>query len=271
MVGRAAVAASSGGAVQIPLAQIFSGLVEHDDAEIIVALPFGVAVGDVDVAVVRIEPDFRDAEKLRRALVQGRAHDRAVGGIEYAFLSDLQQELFSVVRIFLHDAVLGSVDPHVAFLIDRAAVQILRQNLRIAPGIDHLAVGVKLNHGRRGLPGVQFVVGQAFEVAVHPADVAHALRDEHVVLGVDAHAAHFAGHPSSGQRLGPGGIHFKFGNARLRPRGRGRKNQRRESQTPAGQHQSQQRLRFRFARNFCLLHCYYFAVRLGYSAREFIR
>ena len=50
----------------------------------------------------------------------------AVRGIEDALLADLQQQLFSVVRIFLDDAVLGPVEPHVAVAVDGAAVEILR-------------------------------------------------------------------------------------------------------------------------------------------------
>src|SRR6266403_1607818 len=111
--------------VQFPLAQVVSGLIKHHDAKIIAATPFRMSIGDVHVAIVWIESDFRHPEKLRRACVQGRAGDGAVRGVENAPLSDLQQKFSPLVRIFLHDAVLGSIQPHMALAVDRAAVEIL--------------------------------------------------------------------------------------------------------------------------------------------------
>src|ERR1700693_4115554 len=111
--------------VQFPLAEIVPGAIEYNDTEIVSALPFRMAVGDINIAIMWIECDFRHSEKLRRARIQGRTVHGAVRGIEHAALADLQQKLFSVVRIFLHDAVLGPVEPHMAVAADRAAVEIL--------------------------------------------------------------------------------------------------------------------------------------------------
>src|SRR6267378_2093638 len=64
--------------VQFPLAQVVSGLIKHHDAKIIAATSFRMSIGDVNVAIVRVESDFRHPEKLRRARVQGRAGNGAV-------------------------------------------------------------------------------------------------------------------------------------------------------------------------------------------------
>ena len=72
-------------------------------------------------------------------------------------------------------------------------------------------------------------------MAVHAADVTHALDNEDVILGVDAYAADFSGHPAFRQRLGPIGVHFKPGCAALRLQQSGGRDKSGESQSAAGQ------------------------------------
>src|SRR5712691_11588958 len=54
-----------GRSVHLPLAQVVSGLIKHHDAKIITTLSFGMPIGDINVAIMRIESDFRHAEELR--------------------------------------------------------------------------------------------------------------------------------------------------------------------------------------------------------------
>src|SRR6185369_1084564 len=145
-----------------------------------------MAVGYINVAVMRIESDFRHPEELRSTRIQRRSIDRSVRGIEHTFLSDLKQHFLAVMRILLKDAVFGSVQPDVAVVVHGATVQILWQDLGLTPGIDHFAVAIELEYRRRGLSRIQFIAGQAFQVSIHAADITNALDDENVILSVDA-------------------------------------------------------------------------------------
>jgi len=58
--------------------------------------------------------------------------------------------------------VLGSIEPHMTLAVDRAAVEILGKQVCISPRVHHIALGIKFNHGRRRLSGVQLVIGQSF-------------------------------------------------------------------------------------------------------------
>ena len=87
-----------------------TGAIEYHDAKIIAALSLGVAVGDINVAVMRIERDFRHAEKLRRARIQGRAVHGSVRGIKNAFFTDLQQQRFTYLDRYNPDAYLRGTE-----------------------------------------------------------------------------------------------------------------------------------------------------------------
>src|SRR5258708_28344954 len=92
--------------------------------------------------------------------------------------------------------------------VDRAAVEILGKKVCISPGIDHIALRIEFYDGRRRLSGVQLVIGQTFQMAVHPSDIIHSLNDEYMILGIDAHASHFPGYPALGQGFRPIEIDF---------------------------------------------------------------
>src|SRR5258708_18507298 len=95
--------------------------------------------------------------------------------------------------------------------VDRAAVEILGKQVCVSPGIDHITLRIEFYDGRRRLSGVQLVIGQTFQVAVHPSDIIHSLNDEHMILGIDADAPHFPGYTTLGQGFRPIGIDFIVG------------------------------------------------------------
>src|SRR5262245_31719279 len=80
-------------ALGLPLAQKLAVAIHDRDALVAAA---ALAVGDIDVAVLRVDVDARRHEELRRIRVQRRAFDSAVRGIENAFLAELQQQLAAV-------------------------------------------------------------------------------------------------------------------------------------------------------------------------------
>ena len=92
-----------------------------------------------------------------------------------ALLADLQQQLAAVVRVFLHHAGRGARDPDVVVLVEVAGVQPRIEQLRVAPGIDDVAVRIELDDRRRESSRVQLAVEHVLPV-----------EDEHVVLRVDA-------------------------------------------------------------------------------------
>ena len=63
-------------ALRLPLAQELAIAIHHGDT--LVAVP-ALAVGDVDIAILRIDGDARRHEELRGVRIQRRALDGAVG------------------------------------------------------------------------------------------------------------------------------------------------------------------------------------------------
>src|SRR5882672_10786113 len=80
-------------AVQIPLAQELSGAIKHHDA---VVSPGSLAVGNVNVAILRIDRDARGFKERRVAGVQSFSLRRAIGRVDYPLFPDLEQELASI-------------------------------------------------------------------------------------------------------------------------------------------------------------------------------
>ena len=74
------------GCLAAPLAQELSVFVEHHDAAV------AVAVGDIDVAVGRIDHDRRRHVQLILGSVEANTLSRTIDGIELAADADLQQQ-----------------------------------------------------------------------------------------------------------------------------------------------------------------------------------
>ena len=180
------------GRLASPLPQEFAGLVEHRDA------PVAVAVGDVDVAVARIDHDPRRHVELVLRGVVALAAPRAVDRVEFALGADLQQQL-AVRRVFLDDAVGIAGDIDILVAVDEAAVDRVGHRVLVAPGADDVALHVELDDRRRGDRGFLLLVG----------DVAPVDHVDVVLLG-RADAAELAGDPVLRQFLGPAGIDCEF-------------------------------------------------------------
>ena len=112
--------------------------VEHDDAVV------AVAVGDIDL-VRRVV-----GHHVRRPAEPGLRR-RALGAV---VLADLLEE-FSVRREFQDlVAVVVAAEPDIAVAVDVDAVLVLTHGwpaLGAAPGGEQIAVGIELQHRRRGL------------------------------------------------------------------------------------------------------------------------
>ena len=154
-----------------------------------------------------------------RVGVQRRALFGAIGGIECALPADLLQEPAAVMGIFLDHAARRARDPDVVVLVEVAGVQAVLggtvaqsgdgalDEIGIAPGMDHRACGIELDHQRRQPAGVQVSIQHVL-----------AIEQQHVVLGVDAMAAEAAGHPSVWEWLRKGDVYLVARRGALRPR-----------------------------------------------------
>src|SRR3984885_507750 len=99
-----------------PLAQELALGVEDDDAMV------AIAVGAIDIAVVRIDCDVGGFVEKQRALVGAGLAAFFVRMVADAFAPDLQQQLLAVMRPFLHDPIGAAADPDVILLVDEAAM-----------------------------------------------------------------------------------------------------------------------------------------------------
>ena len=81
-----------------PLAQELAGTIHDGDTAVAVA-PF--AVGNVNVAILRIDKNARGHKENRSLGIERFSFDRAVGGIDRALLANLKEHLAAVMRIFL--------------------------------------------------------------------------------------------------------------------------------------------------------------------------
>ena len=68
-----------------------------------------------------------------------------------------------------------------------------------------------------------------------PANVANPLGNKNVIMGINAHAANFPGHPAIRQGLWPIRIDLEFGNAGLRRQRRCPEHSGQDHKRPAGQ------------------------------------
>src|SRR5262249_15761357 len=99
-----------------PLAKEFAGCVEDDDPMV------GVAVGDIKIAISRIDGNVGGLVQKERAFVSSRLAAFVVRIVADALAADLEQELLAVVRPFLHDSISVPTNPDVIVLVDEAAV-----------------------------------------------------------------------------------------------------------------------------------------------------
>ena len=135
------------------------------------------------------------------ARIQRGALFRAVRRVEFPFGTDLQQQ-FAVTRILLSYRIGIAAYPQIALVIEVAVVNTAGDHLRISPEIDNVAFGIELDHRRRGSPNLFFLGRQVVRVG-------SPVHNEHMVICIDARAAHISGHPIIWQRPGPERVHLK--------------------------------------------------------------
>ena len=175
------------GRLASPLAQELAVLVEHHDA------PVAVAVGDVDVAVARIDHDGRTACGAGRA---PRCCPRRAACRRPNRTCRACRSAAAAFRPGAYFWTMASPLPATqTFLsaIDEAAVDRAGHRGLIAPGADHVAVDVELDDRGRRDRGFLLLVGD-----VAPVDHVD------VVLLARADAAELAGDPVLRQVLRPG-------------------------------------------------------------------
>ena len=207
------------GAHAAHLAQEVPFSVEDDDAMV------AVAVRDVDAPSltgdgIRVGVDGDVRRKVQQRMTAARLADvgarpgpaREVGSVAQKLGSDLEQQRLAVVRVLLDDAIVAvAADPHIALVVDEAAVDAVRQDgvatrvrtarheRRVAPGVGHAAILIELDNGGRGdRPGrAADSLGRRQAAGLKAAG-----HDEEVVAGIDAGASDLARHPVVGQRPG---------------------------------------------------------------------
>src|SRR6267143_1370080 len=101
------------------------------------------------------------------------------------------------MRIFLHHAIPAAAYPQISVAVEAASVKEFGEEVRISPGIDHIAVAIKFNYRRSLTPGFQLVVRQFAPV-----------QDEHVILSIHAYRPQLPCYPGIRQGLGPIWIHL---------------------------------------------------------------
>src|SRR5262249_26562402 len=154
------------------------------------------AVGDVDVAVLPIDLNARRRGESGGVGIERHALDAAVGGVEHALAAELLEELAAVMGVFLDHPARRACDPDIIVRVKMAGVQpelgrpVAQARDRaldefgIAPGMDHLAGRVELDHERRELPGIELAIEDVLTI-----------EKKHVVLRIDAVAAETARDP----------------------------------------------------------------------------
>src|SRR5580704_2208044 len=198
-----------------PLAQEIAVPIEHQDAAVAIA---AFAVGDVDVAVSPIDLNARGRGEASVARVERLALGGAVGGVEHALAAKLRKQLAAVVGVFLDHAARRACDPDVVVRVKMAGVQPelgrtvaqasdrALDEIGIAPGMDHLAGRVELDHQRREMPGIEFAIEHVL-----------AIEKEHMVLCIDAVTAETARDPQVREGFWEGGIELVARRDALRP------------------------------------------------------
>src|ERR1700682_4050716 len=178
------------GARRAPLAQVAAGLVEDDHPVI------PVAVRDVDVAVRRIHRHVRRLVQQRLAGV--RAGGFATRPVTHAPHPDRHLP-DAAMRVLLDDSVFIAGDPDVVLEIDEAAVQAVRQEFEVAPGVHHVPVAVELDDRRRRLPHDRLFRRQVSRRSAGGT----AVDREEVIVRVEAGSRDLAGDPPIRKRFRP--------------------------------------------------------------------
>ena len=186
-----------------PLPQELAFGVENHDAVV------AVAVGDKDIAVVRIDRYVGGLVEKQRTPVAAGLAAFFIPIVTDALATDLKQQLFAVMRPFLHDPVSVAADPDVVLPVDKAPMDGFRHQFWIAPGVHHVPVGIIFDDDGRRLLADGLLHRREIR-PVHPEDV---------IFSVHADAADGARHPAIRQRLRPIGVddkarHVAVGRAR---------------------------------------------------------
>jgi hypothetical protein len=106
-----------------------------------------VAVGNVDLAVERIDGDVSRLIEHRPAGVETRRF--AARAVARRAVADLKQQAASVVRPLLDHTAATAANPEIVFVIDKAAVNSQWQNVWITPSSYDIPVAVVLDDWRR--------------------------------------------------------------------------------------------------------------------------
>jgi hypothetical protein len=198
-----------------PLAQEIPVRIEHHDAAVAGA---AFTVGDVDIAVLPIDLNTRGRGEAGGVRVERRALDGTVGGVEHPLAADLLEKLAAVMGVFLDHAARRACDPDIVVRVEMAGVQSeldwtisqardsALDKIGIAPGMDHLAGRVELDHERREMPGIEFAIQDVLTI-----------EKEHVVLRIDAVAAETTRDPQVREGLWEGEIDLVARRDALRP------------------------------------------------------
>src|SRR4029077_707397 len=99
-------------------------------------------------AVLRVDPNDGGREKWRGARIERLTLVRAIRRIQDAFFTDLQQELASVVGIFLTHAGRPTRYPEIVVFVEETTVEAGIEHTQVTPGINHVARRIKLNDRR---------------------------------------------------------------------------------------------------------------------------
>src|SRR5262249_40427671 len=85
----------------------------------------------------------------RRTHVRARITAGAIGSVADTSGPDLEQKVPAIVRVLLHDSIPVTGDVDVVLEVDKTAVQAIRQNVSVSPGVHHIALAVELEDRRR--------------------------------------------------------------------------------------------------------------------------
>ena len=106
-------------------------------------------------------------------------------GVEFSLGPYLEQHFAAVMRIFLNDSILVATNPDVSLVVDEATVQHLR-----ALSHDFPMNSPTLPSGSNSITG-----GAAVAIFCSLGSQVAPVHGEHVVLRIDAHAAHTSQSP----------------------------------------------------------------------------
>src|SRR5260370_4884625 len=102
------------------------------------------------------------------------------------------KELASVVRVFLKHSGGGTRNPEIVIFVEETTVEAWVEHGQVAPGINHVARGIKLDDRRSAMPGIQVSVQHVLPI-----------QEQYMVLGIHAYSAEPSEYPAVGERLRP--------------------------------------------------------------------